>query len=67
MKSLQISSIPMMELVQKACEVLVVDNLINLPHTYNTADRKLLLLENQQAHELINHLRDMIAESKKDT
>ena len=66
MKTLQISSVPLMELIQKACEVLVVDNLINLPHTYNTAEHTKLMNEIKQATELIDHIRGLIIENQSD-
>jgi len=67
MKMLQISSVPLLTLLQKACEVLVVDNLINLPHTFNCTDRRVLLDENLKANELIDHIIELIKENQSDS
>ncbi len=66
MTELHIASIPKLEIIQEGLEVLVVNNLINLPHTYNVQDRKELLIKTQQANELIDHLRGLIKNSRAD-
>lgn len=64
MKRLYITKRHQLDLIQKACETLVVDNLINLPHIYNVADRKVLLSENQQANEMVDRIRELIRSTK---
>lgn len=60
MTELRISSIPMFNMLQKACETLVCANHIILATEYNVATRKALLLEAHNAEEMIDHLRRLI-------
>jgi len=66
MTELKVASIPMLNMLQKACETLVVDNMINLPHTYNVSDRTALLTETQQANEMVEHIRNMLRDLNHD-
>ena len=68
MKILQISSVPMMELIQKACENLVVANTEKLNQDdASVIDRLILFNEIEKANELIDHLCDLIKENKSDS
>jgi len=60
MKTLTVTSVPLLGMLQKACEVLVVNNQTELAHTYNTDDRQQLIKENMQANEMIDHIRNML-------
>ncbi len=66
MTELHISSLPIINMLQKACEVLVVDNHINLQFTYDLQTRKQMLTETQQANEMIDHLRELIKNNQAD-
>jgi hypothetical protein len=63
MKTLQIFTVPEMELIQKACETLVCKNHIDLATEYNVEIRRGLLMEAEQAEGLVNHLRELILEN----
>lgn len=60
MKDLHVSAIPILNMLQKACEVLVVSNTTTLDHTYNVDDRRALIKENDHATEMIDHIRNLL-------
>jgi len=53
-------SLPMMSLLQKACEILVVHNHIELNTEFNVVRRKELLKEADQADELVKHFQEVL-------
>jgi len=67
MKTLQISSIPMMELAQEAYENLVTNLTIELPFVNNADERNQLLVKRQAAVDMVNHIREVITENQSDS
>ncbi len=66
MKTLQISSVPMMELLQKACEGLVIHNTSLRRREKNPKRREKLLAETNEAVKMEEHLRRLIRENLAD-
>jgi len=66
MKSIQISSVPLMELLQEACEALVINQTVLLPHECNTTKRDDIIAKRQKAIEMAEHLREVIKANETD-
>lgn len=56
MNALHIESSPLLNVIQKACETLVVHNHAEMATIYNAAERQLLSIESAQASEIIDHI-----------
>lgn len=66
MKTLQISSVPMLELAQEAHEALVTQLTSRLPMTYNAKERAKMIAKRQKATDMVNHIISVINENKSD-
>lgn len=53
-------SLPMINMLQKACEILVVHNHVELATEFNIERRKELLKEANDAEELVKHFQEVL-------
>lgn len=66
MKTLKISSVPMLELTQEAYEHMVTTLTNLLHHEHNIKTRSLIIDRRQKAMEMVNHIIELIKENKSD-
>lgn len=66
MTDLHVSSIPMLNVLQKACETLVIHNHVMMAIESNVDARALLHAEANMAGTLVDHLIHIIANNKSD-
>jgi hypothetical protein len=66
MKDLHVSSLPLLGVLQKACETLVIHNHVMMVTKYNVVKRTALSNESAMATTLVEHIRDVIANNQPD-
>lgn len=64
MKTLQISSIPLLNMLQKACEILVVHNIAASSIEPDSSKQSALEKEAAEAEKMVSHIRDLIKENE---
>jgi len=67
MTELHVSSIPMMGLIQEACEALVTNITVRLPHEFNTVKRAELIEKRSKAIAMVEHIRNVLKTNEKDS
>ena len=66
MTELKVASIPMLNMLQKACETLVMSNMTNMPFVAHEGDRTALQTETQLADEMVSHIIKLLREINQD-
>lgn len=67
MTELRITSVPMMELLQEACEALVISKTVLLPHECNVKTRAEIIEKRREAIKMGEHIRDLIKNNNSDS
>lgn len=66
MKDLHISSLPMLNVLQEACEIFVIHNHVEMAIEYNAQTRNELRSKADMAANLVEQLRNIIANNNAD-